>query len=296
MDEAALRALTDDSGGRTELVRSTRDLDPATAGVADELSQQYYLGYDAPGHADGRWHSIRVEVPDTSYRVRARRGYVANVHFEQAGRWLQGAFDYYEISGEARLYHTVGPLGVVAVAGAGAAQATDGQQWSGHRITVETRNLFIGFDAGAALIGAITPAQAWTTMLASDPAGRAESWADEIAAARPDVVGLQEAMLFRTGPIANPAPAETVAFDFVDLLVSRVNKLEPDLVVITGDLINTSFLGDPFQTWFSRSLTRPWVSPSSQSVANPRSTSGMALPPHVPAGRSRDDPAVSLRA
>ena len=42
---AALRDITDDSGGRTEIVRSARDLDPATASIADELSKQYYLGY-----------------------------------------------------------------------------------------------------------------------------------------------------------------------------------------------------------------------------------------------------------
>jgi VWFA-related protein len=42
---AALRDMTDDSGGRTEIVRGLRDLDPATAGIADELSKQYYLGY-----------------------------------------------------------------------------------------------------------------------------------------------------------------------------------------------------------------------------------------------------------
>ena len=74
---AALRDITDDSGGRTEIVRSTRDLDPATAGIADELSKQYYLGYSASGPKDGRWHSIRVEVRQPSYHVRARRGYVA---------------------------------------------------------------------------------------------------------------------------------------------------------------------------------------------------------------------------
>jgi hypothetical protein len=74
---AALRDITDDSGGRTEIVRSTRDLDPATAGIADELSKQYYLGYSATGPKDGRWHSIRVEVRNPSYHVRARRGYVA---------------------------------------------------------------------------------------------------------------------------------------------------------------------------------------------------------------------------
>jgi VWFA-related protein len=75
---AALRDMTDDSGGRTEIIRSARDLDPSTANIADELSKQYYLGYQASGTKDGRWHSIRVEVKNHSYRVRARRGYVAS--------------------------------------------------------------------------------------------------------------------------------------------------------------------------------------------------------------------------
>ncbi|HKB11249.1 MAG TPA: VWA domain-containing protein [Vicinamibacterales bacterium] len=75
---AALRDMTDDSGGRTEIIRNPRDLDPSTANIADELSKQYYLGYQAAGTKDGRWHSIRVEVKNHSYRVRARRGYVAS--------------------------------------------------------------------------------------------------------------------------------------------------------------------------------------------------------------------------
>jgi len=75
---AALRDMTDDSGGRTEIVRDARDLNPATASIADELSKQYYLGYQASGGKDGRWHSIRVEVRNRNYRVRARRGYVAS--------------------------------------------------------------------------------------------------------------------------------------------------------------------------------------------------------------------------
>jgi VWFA-related protein len=73
----ALREITDDSGGRTEIVRSGRDLDPATASIADELSQQYYLGYDSTTEKDGRWHAIRVETRDKTLRVRARRGYIA---------------------------------------------------------------------------------------------------------------------------------------------------------------------------------------------------------------------------
>ena len=74
---AALREITDDSGGRTEIVRYARDLDPATTSIADELSKQYSLGYPASGKKDGKWHEIRVEVRDGSYHVRARRGYVA---------------------------------------------------------------------------------------------------------------------------------------------------------------------------------------------------------------------------
>jgi VWFA-related protein len=74
---AALRDITDDSGGRTEIIRSANDLDHATAWIADELSKQYYLGYPAASEKDGRWHTIRVEVRQPEYRVRARRGYVA---------------------------------------------------------------------------------------------------------------------------------------------------------------------------------------------------------------------------
>lgn len=74
----ALRDMTDDSGGRTEVIRDARDLNPATASIADELSKQYYLGYQASGKKDGRWHSIRVEVRSGRYTVRARKGYVAS--------------------------------------------------------------------------------------------------------------------------------------------------------------------------------------------------------------------------
>jgi len=73
----ALRAMTDDSGGRTEIIRTAADLRPATAGIADELSRHYTLAF-APGDQAraNRWHSIRVEVRNRTYHVRARRGYV----------------------------------------------------------------------------------------------------------------------------------------------------------------------------------------------------------------------------
>jgi Ca-activated chloride channel family protein len=75
----ALRDMTDDSGGRTEIIRDPHDLSTATVSIADELSKQYYLGYPSAGKKDGRWHTIRVELRNNrSYRVRARRGYIAS--------------------------------------------------------------------------------------------------------------------------------------------------------------------------------------------------------------------------
>ena len=73
----ALRSITDDSGGRTEIIISARDLDPATAGIASELSRQYFLGYSTSSPRDGRWHNIEVRVKKGNYTIRARRGFVA---------------------------------------------------------------------------------------------------------------------------------------------------------------------------------------------------------------------------
>jgi Ca-activated chloride channel family protein len=78
VNAAALRELTDESGGRTEIIRDPRDLQPATAGIADELSRQYDVSYISNGKKDGAWHNIRVEVRNPSFLVRARRGYIAN--------------------------------------------------------------------------------------------------------------------------------------------------------------------------------------------------------------------------
>ena len=73
-----LRSITDDSGGRTEIVRNTRDLDAATAGIASELSRQYFLGYSTSSPRDGRWHTIDVRVKRGNYTIRARKGFIAD--------------------------------------------------------------------------------------------------------------------------------------------------------------------------------------------------------------------------
>jgi len=78
VDTSGLRKLTDDTGGRTEVVKGFKDLDKATARLADEFNQQYVIGYAAPSH-DGRWHSIKVEVrKKRGAKVRARTGYVSS--------------------------------------------------------------------------------------------------------------------------------------------------------------------------------------------------------------------------
>ena len=77
LNVGALTDITNQSGGRTEIVRSSADLDAATANIAEELNNQYVLGYSSPSPADGKYHSIRVRVKQDGYRVRARNGYVA---------------------------------------------------------------------------------------------------------------------------------------------------------------------------------------------------------------------------
>jgi Ca-activated chloride channel family protein len=74
----ALREITNESGGRTEIVQSSTDLKEATARIAEELNSQYLLGYSPPRSADGQYHSLRVRVATGDYVVRARKGYVAS--------------------------------------------------------------------------------------------------------------------------------------------------------------------------------------------------------------------------
>jgi VWFA-related protein len=72
-----LNEITGQSGGRTEIVRATADIEQATRSIAEELNHQYLLGYSSPHPGDGQYHSIRVRATNPSYRVRARAGYVA---------------------------------------------------------------------------------------------------------------------------------------------------------------------------------------------------------------------------
>lgn len=78
VNPSALSEITDGSGGHTELVHATADLQSATALIADELNKQYLLGYSSSRAPDGKYHSIRVRARDSKFRVRARNGYIAS--------------------------------------------------------------------------------------------------------------------------------------------------------------------------------------------------------------------------
>lgn len=74
----ALREITSESGGYTEVVHDSPELGPATTRIAEELNHQYTLAYRPSGPVDGSYRSIRVRVVGREYRVRTRRGYVAD--------------------------------------------------------------------------------------------------------------------------------------------------------------------------------------------------------------------------
>ena len=105
-----------------------------------------------------------------------------------------------------------------------AAASSDRAPVSERQVTVMTRNLYLGADL-TPLVAARTPAEASAAIaailghvIASDPAQRMAWVADEVAAQRPDAIGLQEAALWQ---IHLPNGA-TLTYDFVQLLVGAL--------------------------------------------------------------------------
>jgi outer membrane protein assembly complex protein YaeT len=76
------------------------------------------LGIDpSTGSGRGRRSAISLDGGrnTTNNVLDARRGYVAALHLEQAGKWLGGDFDFYEINGELRHYLSIVNRVVLAV-------------------------------------------------------------------------------------------------------------------------------------------------------------------------------------
>jgi Ca-activated chloride channel homolog len=77
-----LQDLAEETGGRAFYPYHVDDLDQSFQDIGDELRNQYSIAY-IPTHSqfDGKYHKIRIEVPDhKGYQVRARRGYYARAN------------------------------------------------------------------------------------------------------------------------------------------------------------------------------------------------------------------------
>jgi len=74
-----LQDLADETGGRAFFPYHVDDLDQSFQDIGDELRNQYSIAYIPTNSLlDGRYHKIRIEVPEhKGYQVRARRGYFA---------------------------------------------------------------------------------------------------------------------------------------------------------------------------------------------------------------------------
>jgi endonuclease/exonuclease/phosphatase family metal-dependent hydrolase len=76
--------------------------------------------------------------------------------------------------------------------------------------------------------------EVYSTVLANDYPTRAKALAAEIRAAKPDVIGLQEATIWRTGPKDDPAPANDLVYDQTDLLLKELANLGQQYRVVSG--------------------------------------------------------------
>jgi endonuclease/exonuclease/phosphatase family metal-dependent hydrolase len=129
---------------------------------------------------------------------------------------------------------------------AAAKQKADHDRGHGKVVDVMTRNLYLGADLapaiGAPSLEAFVAANGkiLREVTANDFPTRAEGLADEILAEKPDLVGLQEVALWRTGPpsllpvlTGNPS-ATTVRYDYMQLLLEQLNKGKPQYEVVVS--------------------------------------------------------------
>ena len=75
---AVARKLTDETGGRTIIVRSEKNLEAAFDQISEELRSQYTLGYYSSNMArDGGYRKVKVETTRKDLDVLSRQGYYA---------------------------------------------------------------------------------------------------------------------------------------------------------------------------------------------------------------------------
>ena len=71
-----LEQLASETGGRAFFPYRIDDLGQSFLDIGDELRHQYALAYSPPGRtADGKYHTIRIQVDRKDLIIRARKGY-----------------------------------------------------------------------------------------------------------------------------------------------------------------------------------------------------------------------------
>jgi VWFA-related protein len=77
-DQTVAKRLTDETGGRTIIVRSEKNLEQAFDQISEELRNQYTIGYTPSNKAhDGSYRKVKVELKNKEYSALTRRGYYA---------------------------------------------------------------------------------------------------------------------------------------------------------------------------------------------------------------------------
>ena len=123
-------------------------------------------------------------------------------------------------------------IALVSALAAVAAAVPAAPAMAGGDVKVMTRNLYLGADIIqlADLSGTQTvdtfkanASAMWKTVQTTNFPKRAPALAKEIKSAKPDLVGLQEASLWRTGPNSS-APATQVKYDFTAELLKALKK------------------------------------------------------------------------
>lgn len=162
--------------------------------------------------------------------------------------------------------------GVLLAAGAGGTAAAKPIHPE-EPVTVMTRNLYLGANIMRPVAAAQTQPNnplalpnatdaTWQIVVGTDFPTRAGLLADELAEHEPDLVGLQEVALWRTGALQASGPdlakpnAQTVRYDFLQILLDalddRGQHYTPVSVQQEADVESPSFAGVPGTPSFAR--------------------------------------------
>jgi endonuclease/exonuclease/phosphatase family metal-dependent hydrolase len=142
-------------------------------------------------------------------------------------------------------------LALPAVAAAKPDPAKEHGGLGGPKVTVMTRNLFLGADLSPAIAASSIPeaidgaGEIWTEFQSTNYPERAVPLAREIQRAKPDLVGLQEVALWREqtpsdggapplSPLPGATPATVVVQDFLAILLRELNRAGADYEVVVA--------------------------------------------------------------